>query len=157
MIISSVRIDKIVKSLLALTSKHKHQTIHQICHFLPSSHFSSLMIFENMLIFHSYGLLSSQPAGHQELRPSQRGGALPRLRSTVIATQFNYFFQVIVMCCYNRDEKQKGKALERLLENSRVMYWFGVASKLSLTQRCSPSSRPSTTDYTTPSWDGSLS
>jgi hypothetical protein len=48
---------------------------------------------------------------------------------SLFATKINFLFQGIAMCCFKKNEKERNTVLERLLENSRVMYWFGVASK----------------------------
>ena len=75
------------------------------------------------------GLQGRQSYPNSQLRPRQWSSNAHSLCSKHKIIQLNFFFQSIVMCCV-KDEKRRSKALERLLENSRVMYWFGIASKI---------------------------
>jgi hypothetical protein len=43
--------------------------------------------------------------------------------------KINYCSQIIAMACYESGSKDQGLILERILETSRTLYWFGIASK----------------------------
>lgn len=63
----------------------------------------------------------------------------------------HYGFQILVTFVVDREEKEKNRIKQKLLETSRVLYLFVIASTTFLTQPSSRSTRPSTSARTRPS------